>query len=67
MTTTAAVLLALAGRLDTQPNRQADLRTIRGYARSLGLPSDWTDLLPPTGGAHHAEYAARLRTLAGGH
>ncbi|MFJ8345071.1 hypothetical protein ACIQ9J_01580 [Streptomyces sp. NPDC094153] len=61
-----AVLLALADRLDTQPNRQADLRTIRGWARRLGLTSDWVGILPPPNGAHHAEYASRLRTLAGG-
>jgi hypothetical protein len=28
------------------------------------LAGDWIDLLPPPGGAHHSEYAARLRTLA---
>ncbi|MFB7461267.1 hypothetical protein [Streptomyces sp. NPDC056188] len=60
-------LQALAARLDLHPNRQADLHTIRGYGRHLGLTGTWADLLPPTDGAHHAEYATRLRTLAGGH
>ena len=64
---TTSVLHALADRLDQQPNRPADLFDSRGYARSLGLPNDWADLLPDPNGAHHSEYAARLRAIAGGH
>ncbi|WP_073946502.1 hypothetical protein [Streptomyces kebangsaanensis] len=61
------LLLALADRLDLQPNRLADLHAIRGRARHLGLTGEWADLLPEPDGAHCAEYATRLRTLAGGH
>lgn len=66
MATVQAALTALADRLNEQPNRLADLHTIRGIARADGVTGDWIDLLPPTGGAHHSEYAARLHTLAGG-
>lgn len=59
------LLLTLADQLDTQPNRQADLPTIRGRARHLGLAGDWVDLLPQPDGAHHSEYATRLRAIAG--
>lgn len=61
----AAALTTLADQLDLQPNRPADLPTIRSRARTLGLTDDWTSLLPSPGGAHHSEYATRLRTLAG--
>ncbi|MEU5596641.1 hypothetical protein [Streptomyces sp. NPDC020298] len=65
--TIPTVLAALADQLDTQPNRPVDLPTIRGKARALGLPGDWLTLLPNPAGAHHSEYATRLRTLAGDH
>lgn len=64
---TATVLHQLADRLDQQPNRPADRRTIRGYARALGLTDDMVDLIPDPDGAHHSAYATRLRALAGGH
>ncbi|MFF7142287.1 hypothetical protein ACFZB5_13695 [Streptomyces nodosus] len=67
MPTTADALLALADQLDQRPNQPAHLPSIRGRARYLGLTSDWVDLLPPTDGAAHSQYAARLRALAGGH
>lgn len=57
-------LHALADRLDAQPNRVTDLRTVRGWARGLGVGDDWVGILPPPAGAHHSEYAARLRALA---
>lgn len=60
------VLLYLANALDTQPNKVVDLHTVRGYARKVGVQADWLDLLPDPAGAHHSEYAARLRDLAGG-
>jgi hypothetical protein len=60
-----ALLLALADRLDQQPNRPADVFDIRGWARSAGFTSDWLGFLPPPAGATHSEYAARLRALAG--
>jgi len=67
MPTSASVALhTLADRLDQQPNRPADVFDIRGWARSAGLSGDWTNLLPHPDGATHSEYAARLRTLAGG-
>ncbi|MFE9921582.1 hypothetical protein ACFYQA_08365 [Streptomyces sp. NPDC005774] len=62
---TRTALLALADRLDTRPNRPVDIYTVRGWARRLGLTSDWVDVLPPPAGAHHSAYATRLRTLAG--
>lgn len=55
----------LADRLDIRPNRPADIHTIRGHARTLGLTGDLLDLLPATNGATHSQYAARLRHLAG--
>jgi hypothetical protein len=61
-----ALLLALADRLDTRPSRPTDIHTVRGWARRLGLTSDWVGILPPPDGAHHSAYAHRLRTLAGG-
>ncbi|MFF3928589.1 hypothetical protein [Streptomyces hirsutus] len=61
---TRTALLALADRLDTQPSRSADIYTVRGWARSAGLTSDWVDLLPHPAGAHHSAYATRLRALA---
>lgn len=60
------VLLRLADRLEAEPNRRSDLYAIRGKARGLGLKGDWPDLLPDPDGAHHGEYAARLRAIAGG-
>ena len=56
----------LAARLEQQPSRPADVFDVRGYARGLGLAGDWLDLLPPTDGATHYEYAARLREIAAG-
>jgi hypothetical protein len=61
-----AVLVELADRLERQPNRETDLHTVRGWARAFGLTGDWVDILPPPAGAHHCEYAARLRALAEG-
>ena len=64
--TTADVLHALADQLDAQPNRPCDMPAIRGQARALGLTDEWIGVLPYPDGAHHSEYAARLRDLAGG-
>jgi hypothetical protein len=58
------LLLTLADRLEAQPNRLVDMHAVRGWARSAGLTSDWVGILPPPAGAHHSEYAARLRNLA---
>ena len=66
MTTTTAVLHTLADHLDQQPNRVCDMPAIRGKARALGLTDEWIGVLPYPDGAHHSEYANRLRTLAGG-
>ena len=63
--TARALLLALADRLDQQPNRPADVFDIRGWARSAGFTTEWLELLPHPGGATHSEYATRLRNLAG--
>ena len=61
-----SLLLALADRLDQQPNRPADVHTVRGWARAAGFPGDWVGILPYPDGATHSEYATRLRALAGG-
>ena len=62
--TAHTALHTLADRLDQQPNRPADIHTVRGWARAAGLPADWLSILPTPDGATHSEYAARLRALA---
>jgi hypothetical protein len=60
-----ALFNRLADHLDLKPNQPADLHTIRGHGRALGLDEDWLTFLPAPDGTHHSEYATQLRHLAG--